>query len=253
MTFTRRLLTAALLASAVPTVTYAAPAAVAAAVAKTGRPADDIALDAGRKPVEVLTFLGLQKSDRVLDVMAGGGYYAELMARAVGPAGVVMAYEPTVFYSSDRSKKTWAEQKARNPNLTLLVQMPSDIALAPNSLDFTMMHLTYHDLYWESAKYKFPRTDPSAFLAKLYAATKKGGIVGVVDHVAAAGETRETADKLHRIDPQTVKADFKAAGFVLEGESDVLRIVGDDHNKLVFDPAVRGKTDRFVYRFRKPR
>lgn len=253
MTFTRRLLAAALLASVMPTAAYAVPAKVAAAVALSGRPADDVALDAGRKPVEVLGFLGLRKGDRVLDVMAGAGYYAELMARAVGPAGVVMAFEPTVFYSSDRARKTWADQKARNPNLALLVQMPADIALAPNSLDFTMMHLTYHDLYWESTKFKYPRTDPAAFLAKVYIATKKGGIVGVVDHVAMPGDAREIADKLHRIDPETVKADFKAAGFVLEAESDLLRVAGDDYGKLVFDPAVRGKTDRVLYRFRKPR
>jgi len=98
-----------------------------------------------------------------------------------------------------------------------------------------------------------PRTDPAAFLAELFKAMKPGGIVGVVDHVALPGETRATADKLHRIDPETVKADFKAAGFVLEGESDLLRMPSDDHAKLVFDPAVRGKTDRFVFRFRKPK
>ena len=201
----------------------------------------------------MLSVLGLRTGDRALDVMAGSGYYAELMARAVGPTGRVIAYEPTVFYSGERARKTWAEQKARNANLAVLVQMPSDIALAPNSLDFTMMHLTYHDFYWESEKFKFPRTDPSAFLAKLFIATRKGGIVGVVDHAAAPGNTRDTADKLHRIDPETVKADFAAAGFVLDGESTVLHVPEDDRSKLVFDAALRRKTDRFVFRFRKPR
>jgi predicted methyltransferase len=114
------------------------------------------------------------------------------------------------------------------------------------------MHLVYHDLYWESAKYKVPRVDPSAFLKSLYAATKPGGIVGVIDHVGAAGDTRAVVDTLHRIDPAVIKADFKAAGFVLEAESPLLRAAGDDIAKLVFDPAVRGKTDRVVYRFRKP-
>jgi predicted methyltransferase len=82
---------------------------------------------------------------------------------------------------------------------------------------------------------------------------KPGGIVGVVDHVAAAGgDTRQVVDKLHRIDPAVIRADFEQAGFVLDGESDLLRNSGDDHSKLVFDPSVRGKTDRVVYRFRKP-
>lgn len=253
MNLHRRLLTTALVTCLIPGAVYAAPAAVAAAVVKPGRPASDVALDAGRRPTEVLSFLGLRTGDRALDVMAGSGYYAELMARAVGPTGRVIAYEPTVFYSGERARKTWAEQKARNANLAVLVQMPSDIALAPNSLDFTMMHLTYHDFYWESEKFKFPRTDPSAFLAKLFIATRKGGIVGVVDHAAAPGNTRDTADKLHRIDPATVKADFAAAGFVLDGESTVLHVPEDDRSKLVFDAALRRKTDRFVFRFRKPR
>ncbi|OYX46699.1 MAG: hypothetical protein B7Y97_13300 [Sphingomonas sp. 32-66-10] len=176
-----------------------AQADLSAAVAGPGRPVDQIALDAGRKPAEVLAFLGLKPGDVAADIMAGSGYYTEIMARAVGPKGLV-----------------------------------------------------YHDLYWESAQYKVPRVDPAAFLKSLYAATKPGGIVGVVDHVGAAGDTRAIVDALHRIDPAVIKADFKAAGFILEGESPLLRVVGDDIAKLVFDPAVRGKTDRVVYRFRKP-
>jgi len=82
---------------------------------------------------------------------------------------------------------------------------------------------------------------------------KPGGIVGIVDHVGPAGDTRATVEKLHRIDPATVKADFAAAGFRLEKESALLANPADDHSKLVFDPSIRGKTDRFVYRFRKPK
>ena len=87
----------------------AAPAAnpVAAAVAAPDRPADQVELDAGRKPVEVLTFFGLKPGDRVLDVMAGGGYYTEIMARAVGPKGYVMALEPPQFVKTDKAKAAW--------------------------------------------------------------------------------------------------------------------------------------------------
>ena len=81
---------------------------------------------------------------------------------------------------------------------------------------------------------------------------KPGGMVVVIDHVGPTGETRAVADKLHRIDPETVKADFKRAGFAFDGESDVLRVAADDHSQNVFDPAIRGKTDRIMYRFRKP-
>ena len=235
-----------------PMTAYAAPADVAAAVATAGRPAEATKLDESRKPAEVLAFLGLEQGDRVLDLFTGGGYYAEIMGRAVGPEGAVVAWEPANFYN-DETKKGWSELGARVPNARLLVSPATSIELAPDSFDFVLMHMIYHDLYWESEQYKFPRLDPAAVLKKVHAATKPGGIVGVVDHVAAAGgDTRQVVDKLHRIDPAVIRADFERAGFVFDGESDLLRNAGDDHGKLVFDPSVRGKTDRVVYRFRKP-
>ncbi len=170
----------------------------------------------------------------------------------MGPRGSVVAWEPANFYD-DKAKQGWAELGARVPNARLLVSPATSIELAPDSFDFVLMHMIYHDLYWESEKFKFPRLDPDVVLKKVYLATKPGGIVGVVDHVGApGGDTRQIADKLHRIDPAVIKADFARAGFVLEAESPLLRNAADDHSKLVFDPAVRGKTDRVVYRFRKP-
>ncbi len=226
---------------------------VQSAVAAPGRPADQVALDAGRKPAEVLAFLGLKSGDVAADIMAGSGYYTEIMARAVGPKGKVIAVEPEQFYTGQpKAIAAWDALEARAANVELAVGPFGTLAAAPASLDFTLMHLVYHDLYWESAKYKVPRVDPSAFLKSLFAATKPGGIVGVVDHVGAAGDTRAIVDTLHRIDPAVIKADFKAAGFVLEAESPLLRAADDDIAKLVFGPAVRGKTDRVVYRFRKP-
>ncbi|MFD2430274.1 hypothetical protein ACFSUK_23580 [Sphingobium scionense] len=122
-----------------------------------------------------------------------------------------------------------------------------------DSFDFTIINLSYHDLYWQSDKFGIPRTDPDAFVKTLYAATKPGGIVGIIDHAGPVGDTRAVVDKLHRIDPAVVKADFLRAGFVLEAQSPLLANPADDHSKLVFDPAIRGKTDRFLYRFRKPK
>lgn len=224
-----------------------------AAVASSDRPADQVKLDAGRHPAEVLAFLGLKRGMTAADIMAGAGYYSEIMAHVVGPNGKVIAYEPTQFYDGDKAKAVWAGVSARTPNVSLTTY-PFDAFAAPAaSLDFTLLHLVYHDLYWESAQYKVPRTDPAAFLRALFAATKPGGIVGVIDHVGLPGDTRVTVDKLHRMDPAVLVADFKAAGFVLEAESPLLRVSGDDHTKLVFDPAVRGNTDRVVYRFRKPK
>ena len=231
----------------------AQPVDYAAAVAASDRPADAVKLDAGRKPAEVLKFMGLKRGDRALDLFTGTGYYAEIMARVVGPAGAVTAWEPANFVN-DKSRQAWNELHGRVPNTSIILTSGPAIALPSDTFDFVMIHLNYHDTYWESAKYGFARMDPEAFLRTVYQSVKPGGVVAVIDHVAnPGGDTRAVVDKLHRIDPATAKADFERAGFVLDGQSDILRNPADDHSKLVFDPSVRGNTDRFVYRFRKPR
>ena len=228
------------------------PPGIVPAVAMNDRPAEAIALDTSRKPAQVLKFLGLKRGDRVLDLMTGNGYYAEIIGNAIGSYGTVLAEEPTGF-ATDKSRAGFAALTKRVPNVTMLEGPLADFDPPANNFDFTLMHLVYHDLYWSSVKPDFPATNPEAFLKRLFIATKPGGIVGVIDHVAASGgDTRTVVDKLHRIDPQVVKADFARAGFKLEAESDLLRVPGDNHTLLVFDKAVRGQTDRFVMRFRKP-
>ncbi len=225
-----------------------------AAVTAPGRPDEATKLDEGRKPEQVLAFEGLKTGDKAADIMAGNGYYTQIIARAVGPRGHVTAYDPEQFTKGDpKDGPDWAELMKREHNVSRVIY-PFEAFKAPvGAYDFVMIHLDYHDLYWESTKYGIKRIEPASFLKTLYAAVKPGGTVAVIDHVAAPGDTRATVEKYHRIDPETVKADFKAAGFVLDGSSDLLRNTTDDHTKLVFDPAVRGKTDRFVFRFRKPR
>jgi predicted methyltransferase len=223
----------------------------AAAVAAPGRPEDAVKLDAVRKPAEVLRFMGLKAGDRAADLFAGSGYYTEIMARVIGPRGYVIGWNNRA--PAEAGRKAWGELLSREPNARLLVAPASSLPLAPGSLDFTMIHLNYHDAYWESEKFHFPRMDPVAFVKTVYEATKPGGVVAVIDHIGPAGDTREVVEKLHRIDPATVRSDFEAAGFVLEAQSDLLRNRSDDHSKNVFDPSIRGSTDRFMYRFRKPR
>jgi predicted methyltransferase len=250
-------LTALLLAIAVPSAVPAqprptGPADVAAAVAAPGRPADQVKLDAVRKPAEILRFEGLKRGDIVLDLLAGGGYYSEIMAKAVGPYGGVLAWQPAGFLN-DKSKAAWKDLKTRAPNVGLLMVSSSAFTLPRDAFDFAMIHLNYHDIYWQSAKYGFGPLDPNAFLRTVYDAMKPGATIAVIDHVGPAGDTRAIVEKLHRIDPATIKADFKRAGFVLDGESNLLRNPADDHSRLVFDPSIRGNTDRVVYRFKKPR
>lgn len=247
------ILPALLLAAASVASTAAAQApAVTVSLSAPDRPAADTALDAGRKPLEVIAFSGVRRGDTVVDVMAGGGYYTRLFADAVGPKGRVIALMPLGYFDDPRTQPRWDAVIAAHPNASLVKGNMAEVAL-PQGIDLTMFHLTYHDLYWESAQYKVARMDPAAFLTRLFAATKPGGAVLVVDHVGPAGvDPRVEADRTHRIDPAVVKADFAKAGFVLEAESPLLANPADDRAKLVFDPAVRGKTDRFVMRFRKP-
>jgi predicted methyltransferase len=234
-------------------VANAKPADVAAAVAATAnRNEDNVKLDESRKPTEVLTFLGLKPGMQAIDLFGGNRYWAEIIAPAVGPKGHVTVWEPTQFYDKDTQEK-FATFQQKTANTHLIVTPFEALALEPNSYDFMMLNLNYHDFYWESAKFGVKHMEPDALLKTIYASMKPGGIVGVIDHAGNPGDTRETVEKFHRIDPAVVKADFERAGFKLEATSDVLRNPADDHSLLVFDPKIRGKTDRFVYKFVKPK
>jgi predicted methyltransferase len=116
-----------------------------------------------------------------------------------------------------------------------------------------MLVLAYHDIYFVDAENDWPKIDGPQFLAQLKKSLKPGGMLAVVDHYAAAGSPRETGGLLHRIDPQIVIDELESEGFVLEGKSDVLRNLDDDHSLSMYDPEIRGKTDRFVLKFRLPK
>jgi len=231
----------------------AAPADVKASVAATAaRSEANVKLDELRKPAELLAWMGLQKGSRVADMFGGNLYWAEIFAPAVGPKGRVTIWQPEQFYGQKAYDRLAAFHE-KQPNVFWRVSPFEAPNLPANSYDFMLINLDYHDVYWEDAERKIPRQDPDAWLKTIYAAMKPGATVGVVDHIANPGDTRATVQKLHRIDPTTVKADFKRAGFVLVGESQMLRNPADDHSLNVFDEKIRGKTDRFVFKFRKPR
>jgi len=217
-----------------------------------GRPDAMVALDAGRKPAEVLAQSLIKPGARVMDVMAGQGYYIELLARHVGPKGRVIAIEPVNYMEDSKTAEAWAALQKRNRNVELVVGAPGE-ATMPDKLDAAFYHLTYHDLYWQSEKFKYPRTDVDAYNARLFAALKPGGAVLIIDHYGVPGmDSRAQADKTHRIDAEVVKADMARAGFRFAGSVPILEMAGDDPTKLVFDPSLRGKTNRFYYRFVKP-
>jgi predicted methyltransferase len=236
-----------------PSTAAARPSAIAAAIAASDRSADNVKLDSGRKPAEVLQFLGLRPGMHVLDLFGGNAYWAEIMAPVVGPKGHDTVWEPTQFYS-DKTKQSFGEFAARHPNVSIVTSPFEAPALPKNYADFVILNDNYHDTYWQSDKYGIPKMDPNAFLKAVYASMKPGAVIGVIDHVASPnGDTRATVEKFHRIDPNVVKADFKRAGFAFVKSSDMLRNPSDDHTLLVFNPKVQGHTDRFVFEFRKPR
>jgi predicted methyltransferase len=250
----RTIFMAGLLAAMVPAAAWAEPADVSAAVAASAaRTEANVKLDESRKPAEVLSFLGLEKGIRVLDMFGANQYWAEIIAPAVGSDGFVVVWQPNQFLN-DKRRATFAEFAAKQKNVLLINSPFEQPSIGTNAYDFILMNLDYHDVYWESAERKIGRMEPDAWLRRLFAAAKPGAVVGIIDHAATpGGDTRAVVEKLHRIDPAVVKADFERAGFVLEAESDLLKNPADDHSLNVFDEKIRGKTDRFIFKFRKPR
>ena len=233
---------------------FAEPADIAAAVANvSARSEANLKLDENRKPAELLSFFGLERGMHVIDMFGANRYWAEIISPAIGPEGQLIVWQPTQFMN-DKRKAEFDAFAAKAGNTALLTTPMEAPRIGTNAYDFMIMNLDYHDVYWTNAERKIVRMDPDAWLKTLYAAMKPGAVVGIVDHAAnPGGDTREVVDKLHRIDPAVVRADFQRAGFVLEAESQLLRNPADDHSLLVFDDKIRGKTDRFVFRFRKPR
>ena len=246
----RVLLPAALFALAIP---FAASAqavspALQAAIADQSRPAADRERDAVRKPGELLAFAEIAPGDKVADFIMGGGYFTRILAGAVGPEGRVYAYQPAEFiqYRADYATEQDAAVAGR-ANVTATRDSLGSFTFA-EPLDAIITVQNYHDLHLKMAP---PGT--AAYIAgRLFAALKPGGVLLVVDHVANTDPGFTAPDTLHRIDPAAARAEIESVGFKFEGELDVLRNPADPHTALVFDPAIRGKTDQFVYKFRKP-
>jgi len=228
------------------------PAVYAAAVANPSRPAADVARDAGRKPAAALEFFGIAPGMTVLDMFSGGGYYTEILSYVVGPTGHVVAHSNKAYlnFVGDEFKARHADQ--RLPNVAVLMAENNELQLDADQFDAILMVLSFHDMFWISSENGWPEIDRPALLAELFAALKPGGILGIIDHQAIPGSPGETGGTVHRIDRAIVVDELTQAGFVLEAESDLLRNPADDHSKGVFDPEIRGKTDRFMLKFRKP-
>jgi len=211
-------------------------------------PADALS-DPAMKGPEVISFIGVKPGDRVADIIAGR--FVRALSQAVGPKGKVYAVMPGEVIKLHPQVLTPLKALASDPAYANLVVLtpPIDAPDLPTGLNAVFIRQNYHDLH---DKFMGP-ADVAAFNKRVFAALKPGGVYVVLDHADAPGTGLTGTEGRHRIDEATVKAEVLAAGFKLDGESNILANPNDDHAKMVFDPAIRGKTDQFLLRFRKPR
>jgi predicted methyltransferase len=247
----RHLLALAAVFLALPLQAAEIPAYVAAAVAAPDRGDKDRERDLRDKPAEFMTFAGVAPGMKVADVFGAGGYWSELISRAVGSGGSVTLVNnaPYFNFARDDIKERFAGD--RLPGVTRRVVETCDLKLGREQYDMILMFMAYHDIYWVNEDGGWPAIDTDSFLNQLHSALKPGGTLVIVDNAAAVGAGSESVNALHRIEEAFAKRDFEAHGFALEKTWDAYRNPGDDHTKLVFDPAIRGKTDRFAQLYRR--
>jgi predicted methyltransferase len=227
------------------------PGNITAAVADSNRPAADKDRDAERKPAETMAFTGVKPGAQVAELLPGGGYFTRLFSKAVGDSGHVYALVPAPRTDAPAGTPDFAARVkliAADPhyaNVSVVVEPFSQLGV-PAPVDLMWTSQNYHDLH------NIPGLDLGVFNKLVFDDLKPGGIYLVLDHAAEEGSGARDTSTLHRIDAQTVKDEVAAAGFVFVGASDLLRNTADPHSAKVFDPAVRGKTDQFILKFRKP-
>jgi len=226
--------------------------AIAAAIADPARPPSDTERDANRKPAQTLAFADVKAGDKVGDYGTGSGYFTRLFADIVGAAGHVYASVPSGLLKYPNIVKGIAEVQTfafTHANVSVTYAAPLDAARYPEPLDLFWISQNYHDL---KDSFMGP-VDMAAFNRTVYAALKPGGVYIVLDHVAAKGSPADVTETLHRIEPGLVRREVEAAGFKLESESSLLANPADPHTADPFDASIRGRTDQFILKFRKPK
>jgi len=242
----RALLACSLLAVSVSA--HATTPTIEAALTNADRPETDQKRDADRKPADLIAFAGLKPGDTVADLVPGRGYFTRIFANVVGQGGTVYAVVPSEFDRFVPHAFDGMKTLAAAPAFANVQPVKASIAsfTVAKPLDIAWTSQNYHDIYGMG-------TDTVlAFDRQVFAALKPGGIFMVIDHVAAPGTDATAPTTLHRIDPDTIRTEVTSVGFQFVGQSPLLRNPQDDHTRPVFDPAIRGKTDQVVLKFRKP-
>jgi predicted methyltransferase len=226
--------------------------AVTRAVADPSRPDSDTTRDADRKPAQTLAFAGIKSGDKIADYVADSGYFTRLFASVVGPTGHVYAVEPTAFFRYKSFPKSVAELQdyaVTHPNVTVTTAAALEGLKFPEKLDLFWISQNYHDLHDE---FMGP-VDTAAFNKAVYGALKPGGVYVILDHSAAPGAPANVTETLHRIESSTVRREVEAAGFKFDSESSILANPADPRTAKVFDATIRGHTDQFILKFRRPK
>lgn len=229
----------------------ATPAYVTAALADSARPADETALDEARLPAATIAFAGVKPGARVMEIMAGTGYFTHIFAKVVGDKGYVYVFTPAELDAMIQKRHPGSDPKkqfAAYPNVAVL-HGPVNSLAAPEALDVVFTAQNYHDLH---DPFMAP-ADLAVINKQVYAALKPGGYYVIIDHSAPDGSGLADTNTTHRIDEAVVKKEVEAAGFKLVAQSNILRNPKDPRDKLVFDASIRHHTDQFVLKFQKPR
>jgi predicted methyltransferase len=227
------------------------PVNITAAVADSNRPAADQLKDANRKPVDTLEFADVKPGEKIGELLPGDGYFTRMFSKAVGPKGHVYTMVPQRPATAPAGAPDFAAKPralAADPNYgnVSVVEMSLSKLATPEPVDLYFTAQNYHDLH------NFPGLDLAAFNKAVFDSLKPGGLYVILDHSAEAGSGFRDTSTLHRIDPEAVKKEVSAAGFVFVASSSVLANSADPRTAKVFDPTVRGKTDQFMLKFRKP-
>lgn len=248
------------------------PSYITAAVEDSGRPDTDKKRDANRKPAEALAFSGVKPGDKVAELIPAAGYYTRLLSKVVGPSGhVYMIVPPTPKNPPPSMARPGAgapgaggpggaRPPMRRPNM---MAMANAIAQNPEYSNVSVVELgpgpafalpEQVDLFWTTENYhdlhNLPDADLSVFNKRVFESLKNGGIYFIEDHAGAAGTGASETRTLHRIEPAEVRKEVEAAGFEFVGQSRVLHNPKDDHKQIVFK--IADKTDRFMFKFRRP-